>query len=141
MEQICGRGKASFDHVGNRRLRLLVANSMHSYVEAKSRVDKTAIVQTIVEQIREASPNGGFVRKDDFGEWYEIGTKAAREKVGHAIRDCLTEPLRGRSLSTYQERLESLQEVQDEVFRSLKIAGIQERGGQANSPYKQNGSA
>jgi hypothetical protein len=92
---------------------------MHAYVECKSKIDKTSIVQSIVDQIRDASPHGGFVRKDTFGNWYEIGTIAAREKVGHAIRDHLTGPLRRRSSSSYQERLNALRAIEDEVFRSL----------------------
>ena len=47
---ICGRGKATFHHVGNRRFRVIIAMNLDKYVNSKSKVDKSLIVTSIVEQ-------------------------------------------------------------------------------------------
>jgi hypothetical protein len=88
------------------------------YVEAKTRTDKSIVVNNIVEQIWDASPNGGFVKKDASGLWYVTTTPVAREKVGHALRDCITEPLRRKSKSTEGERRSSLKQAQDAILQT-----------------------
>ena len=86
------------DHTGNRRLRLLVSASIEEY-EKGNRQEKSLLVRSLVKQIQDASPHGGFVRREG-DRWYEIGTLNAHEKVGHAFRDCLRKskrsPLRGK---------------------------------------------
>jgi hypothetical protein len=101
--------------------------NLKRYVEAKTRLEKSVVVNAIVDQIREASPNGGFVKRDKDGCWYEIGAEA-REKVGHALRDSMTEPLRRSSASTPKEKETSLVEAQNAIFKSLRLgAGSQQK--------------
>ena len=74
--------------MGNRRLRVLVNLNLQRYAEAKTRVDKSNVIDLIVRQIREAAgPTGGFVKKDPDGEWFVVGNSLARDKVGHQLRD------------------------------------------------------
>ena len=120
MCKVCGRGKHSIDHVGNRRFRIIVAMNLKRYVHAKTRLEKSVVVNAIVDQIRDASPNGGFVKRDKDGTWYEIGGEA-REKVGHALRDSMTEPLRRSSGSSQKEKDDSLVEAQNTIFKSLRL--------------------
>ena len=89
---ICARGKAAFSHVGNRRFRLVILMNLEKYHNAKNKVEKSIIVTSIVDLIREGSPvNGGFVKKSAVtGRWMSINDKLAREKVGHALRDALS---------------------------------------------------
>ncbi|KAL3941991.1 MAG: hypothetical protein SGBAC_003734 [Bacillariaceae sp.] len=59
-------------------------------MEASSRITKSAIITNLISSIRESSsqPAGGFVRFDEScGQWYEVGEKSARDKVGQALRD------------------------------------------------------
>ena len=73
----------SFEHVGNKRLRVLVNIHLQSYMKARSKSEKARVMSMIVMQVRDATGSrGGFVKKLDNGEWIEIGLIAAREKVG-----------------------------------------------------------
>jgi hypothetical protein len=49
--------------VGNRRFRILVDLNMQKYKDAKFKIEKSLIVVSIVDAIREASVIGGFVKK------------------------------------------------------------------------------
>lgn len=89
---VCGRGNICYNHEGNRRFRELVHASLDRYTRASTRHEKGLIVISIVDTIRQRSPNGGFVKKDvTTGEWFEIGDHSAREKVGQTIREALTQ--------------------------------------------------
>ncbi|CAJ1966119.1 unnamed protein product [Cylindrotheca closterium] len=89
---ICQRGKECYDHVGNRRFRMIIDGHLGTYMEVLSRRQKTRIVSTIVKNIRVAAEEsgGGFVRKDLLTRrWYKVSDKLAREKVGQALRDAI----------------------------------------------------
>ena len=51
------------------------------YDEAPTKLEKTVIVSTILDDVRTASPNGGFIKKYN-GQWFEVGDHIAREKIG-----------------------------------------------------------
>jgi hypothetical protein len=88
---LCGRGKGSYDHIGNCRFRVIIAMNLKSYVESKTKLNKSMIVNTIVENVRESSPaTGGFVKNDFItGKWMTLDNSVARSKVGHALRDAI----------------------------------------------------
>lgn len=76
-----------FDVVGNERFRKLVKHSAPLYQAARTKLEKTQVIASVVEKVRRDSPGGGFVKQDtESGLWYEIGDDKARDKVGHAIR-------------------------------------------------------
>ena len=83
---ICGRGKASYDHTGNHRLRLLASKFVEGYSQASRKLEKSAIVANIVAEIRQG---GGRFCKREKGEWFEVGDYCAREKVSALFRDKL----------------------------------------------------
>jgi hypothetical protein len=73
---ICGRGSTCYDHIGNVRFRQLVQDHLTSYMNATTKHDKTAIIQTIIDQIRQTTPTlgGGFVKEDkSMNRYYEVG--------------------------------------------------------------------
>lgn len=74
--------------VGNRRFNICIGNHVSAYNKAKSRPEKSALISHIVVSIRESSTTGaGFVRFDmETRRWYEVGDKAARDKVGQSLR-------------------------------------------------------
>jgi hypothetical protein len=78
---ICARGKAVKSHQGNIRFNDVLRQNLRKYSEAKSKIEKTLVVSAIIDSVRDASPEGGFVREEN-GQWFEIGDKVAREKVG-----------------------------------------------------------
>lgn len=86
MDVLCGRGKNSFNHIGNKEFRDIVAVAIPGYVAAVSRSNKSEIVTNIVRLVRE---NGGrFLKRDGKrGVWYVLNYTQSKEKAGHAIRD------------------------------------------------------
>jgi hypothetical protein len=83
---VCGRGRDSFNHIGNRRFRILASMHIERYSRANSKVAKTAIVSEIIEVIRQA--DGNFC-KFEKGKWFEVADHHAREKVSSLLRDLL----------------------------------------------------
>jgi hypothetical protein len=86
---ICGRGKTSYNHPGNRRFRVLFNMFVEDYskaVEAGRKMVKSAIVSTVVAMVREAG--GGFCKLEK-GVWFEVGDYCAREKVSALFRGML----------------------------------------------------
>lgn len=86
---ICAKGKKAFNSIGNRRFRVLIDVHLQSYKDAPTKLEKTAIVNSIVEVVRGVA-SAGFI-KIDGDEWIEVGDVAAREKVGQTIRDVLSQ--------------------------------------------------
>ena len=86
---ICGRGKASYNHSGNRRFRVLFDTFIKDYskaVKAGRKIAKSTIVSTVVAMVRQT---GGCFCKLEHGVWYEVGDYSAREKVSALFRDML----------------------------------------------------
>lgn len=78
---VCARGKEAYLHPGNNRYRDIITNNLSKYTGAESKNEKSAIVMTIVEEVRCDAP-AGFVRHCDKEQlWYEIGDEAARKYV------------------------------------------------------------
>jgi len=85
---LLGRGKTSFNHVGNRRFRVFIGLHLRRYMDAQSRMEKTLVVNSVVEAIQEAG--GRFLKQDAKSKkWFQVNSKMAREKVGHALRDAV----------------------------------------------------
>jgi hypothetical protein len=83
---ICGRGKDSYNHEGNRGFRTLASTFVERYSRADSKTVKSAFVFSIVTMIRRA---GGHFCKYEKGAWFEVGDRSAREKVSSYFRDML----------------------------------------------------
>lgn len=81
---LCGRHKASFNNIGNRRFRVTVSLSLSRYMSAPSRKDKTVVIKSVAALIQS---NGGRFLQRTRGAWVDLNEKQAHEKVGHALRD------------------------------------------------------
>ena len=81
---ICGRHKAAFDNIGNRRFRVTVSLTLERYINASTRKEKSAIINSIADLVR--SSGGRFLQRQD-GAWVELNEKHSNQKVGHALRD------------------------------------------------------
>lgn len=85
---LCGRGSKCTKSLGNQRLRHLVESHLHGYSAARNKVEKTVIVTSIIDAVKQVSPDGGFVKYED-GCWWEVDDAFAREKIGCLFRDSL----------------------------------------------------
>ena len=83
---VCGRGKGSYNSVGNIQFRALVKEYIPRYHAAKSKIDKTVVLACIVDKVR---AEGNFCAHKN-GGWVEISEMQAREKTGHAIREAIS---------------------------------------------------
>lgn len=106
LDVIVGRGKVCYKHSGNLRLARIVQSVLTTYSSTEAtKKSKTELIKSIVTQIRESSPDGGFVKFDsEKGEWFEVGDRTAREKVSQAFRDALTDQYKSSSTSKTLKR-------------------------------------
>jgi hypothetical protein len=81
---ICGRHKAAFDNIGNRRFRVLVALAQNKYTSAPTRALKTCVIRSIIDSVHNG---GGRFLQRLACTWVELDAKQTHEKVGHALRD------------------------------------------------------
>ena len=116
MDVVCCRGRAVHKYRGNINFRSLVNKNIEKYSSTKSKINKSYIIMSIVDQIRQESPNGGFVKRNkDDGRWYEIGDHLAREKVSQCLRDSLSPIYRSSTTSKRCRRNEEVEKFDNAV--------------------------
>lgn len=103
---VCGRGKKCYSHAGNELFKTRVEGVLDEYSRAKSKLDKSGVLNRVVAEVRRASPGGGFVKQDESGRWYEVGDFLAREKTSQAFRDALHERYKSSNVSKKKRRKE-----------------------------------
>jgi len=82
---ICGRERIAFNHVGNKRLRYLVAMYRDLYQSTLSREEKTRIVDDIIYSIH--MKGGRFLKFDEATRfWFVLCKDDVHKKVAHALR-------------------------------------------------------
>jgi hypothetical protein len=82
---LVGRHKLAFNHVGNRRFRVVVSMFLPRYLQNPSRKERSLLIMEIVETISRAG--GHFLKQNKYQQLVEISEKEKRNKVGHALRD------------------------------------------------------
>jgi hypothetical protein len=86
---LLGKQRDAFNHIGNRRFRSLINANWERYNSSKGRCERTTIVVSIVNFLREERKVRFLKRDKATGRWYVVPDCIAREKVGHAIRDAI----------------------------------------------------
>lgn len=118
-------GKSCYDHLGNRRFRVTIAVNLRRYVYAKTKIEKSQVVASIVEHLRQSDSVGGFIKKNHrTGRWMAVSDALAREKVGHSLRDALSAMKRAQRDCPFKVALgkqESVFEAEEAIFRSLHL--------------------
>ena len=130
---VCGRGKGSYNRPGNKKFRALVATYIPQYMNARSKVDKSMILNSIIDKVRSfTNPDTGrpaqfvkFSKKE--GGWTEIGDDLAREKVGHAMREAIAANDTGSAKQAIKEHIYTKQvdllSQQQFLFEDLRRSG------------------
>ena len=124
---VCAKGKKYFMHPGNQRFRAMVARNLKGYQNTTSAKEKSRLVHEIINAFRDNSDEGGFVKQDTDGRWFEIGTDAAREKVSRYIRQTILRKYPPTGIDDEQKQRasmkarEALQET-EKMPPSIKLA-------------------
>jgi hypothetical protein len=124
---VCGRGKDSFNHGGNRRFRMLASMFIETYSEADNKAAKSAIVSQILVVIRQAG--GHFCKyKRDTDTWFDVGDHHAREKVGALLRDLLHTQYRSSAKAKLgrQQTVRKQKQHQNSQSSSQKLVEVSE---------------
>jgi hypothetical protein len=83
LDILCGQSRSCASHSGNKRFQDVLEKYAPMYNAVDSKHDKMALTKEIVQCI--TNEGGRFLKFKD-GEWQEISTVAARDKVSHALR-------------------------------------------------------
>lgn len=87
---LAGRGRQCYNHEGNKRFQEIVQKNKAKYTKARNRMEKSLIVDHVLEQVRNLTPSSGFIKKNSkTGQWFRLDSTAAREKCAHAMRDAI----------------------------------------------------
>jgi len=81
---LCNRSRFAFNHIGNRRFRLAIANHALAYSKLSTKSQKSTMVLALVKSVQDAG--GNFLSRNKHGRWEQVSTLQAKEKVGHAFR-------------------------------------------------------
>ena len=104
------------------------------YVKSTTKLEKTQVIATVIDKVRNDSPGGGFVKKDFYsGRWYEIGNEKARDKVGHAIRKAAEEIQKAKGVKKPAKKSK-------QAMMSAKKSSSAQKGKRAPSPQQSTGS-
>lgn len=121
---LCGRGKGSYNRSGNKRFRELVQAHVGDYLNAKTKYDKSSVLNMIVDRVRSKGMARFVAMKD--GAWFEISDEQAREKVGHSMREAMSmlegaeerEEVQKRFDNKHEELLEQQRLIFEKLVRS-----------------------
>ena len=83
---LCGRSRASYHNVGNRRFRITIGAYLPKYINARTRYDKTSLIIFVVRMLHE-DVGARFLKQHGVNMYVQLDEKEARKKVGHAFRD------------------------------------------------------
>jgi hypothetical protein len=89
---LCGRGGSINSHPGNRTFREWVYTRKTKYNLASTKVEKSAVVDQVLDLVRGLKPPGRFLQKqrDEDGQdehWVEIDDAKAMAKISQALRE------------------------------------------------------
>ncbi|CAB9525333.1 hypothetical protein SEMRO_1663_G289430.1 [Seminavis robusta] len=106
---VCGRGKRSYGHYGNKHFaKEIVSRHIQEYSFAKTKQEKSAIVQTIVNEVESV---GGFIRYDSkLRRYVRAEDNIGREKTSQALRDCI------------QSKYKSSKDIKRETRKQKRLA-------------------
>ena len=86
LDVLIGRQPATSNYKGNQTFRTTITSQIDKYEAMFTRAAKSEFVLTMLTNVHKRG--GRFLQKDATnGLWYEVPNHAAREKVGHTIRN------------------------------------------------------
>jgi hypothetical protein len=111
---ICGNKRKYVKSVGNQRLRMLVQSFIPQYSQAEGKLEKSVIVNQVMQIVREACPVGSFVAFEQ-GRWWQVSERTSREKVGSYFRDFLAGKYKSSSQNKIARRKSARKEIKKDT--------------------------
>jgi hypothetical protein len=79
------RSRTAYKHVGNRRFKIIIELNAPTYAMAKTKMDKSLIVASVLNIVQSAG--GNFMRKNRKTSVWEVApVVTSQEKIGHSLR-------------------------------------------------------
>jgi len=108
------RGSQVVNHPGNICYREIIRSKLPEYSRASTRVEKSSIVTSMIDQVRDSN-GGGFIKKRRNGKkqaWYDVGDNVVREKTGQALRDLLHDKYKSSTKQKKERRKAAIAKVE-----------------------------
>lgn len=85
---LCGRGRGSFLHEGNKVYLSLLRQNIQTYTTTEKRVEKSLIIKSVVSSLKERGFR--FLKQEERTEgWYELTDDECYNRTAHALRDLI----------------------------------------------------
>mmetsp|Transcript_22673 Transcript_22673/g.52359 ORF Transcript_22673/g.52359 Transcript_22673/m.52359 type:complete len:308 (-) Transcript_22673:193-1116(-) len=121
---LMGRGGKNNQHVGNEKLRSMARMQSENYRKS-SKKGKSYISRELVKSVRQLSPPGRFLKKNNIsGEWEDVGDEVAREKASQVLRDAVSVSIASPSDASEKELDMDMQATSNEHRRSSSAPPI-----------------
>ncbi|CAB9527830.1 Nitrilase family, member 2 [Seminavis robusta] len=113
---IIGRGRIIKQHPGNVKFDKMISEIAGEYSSTPSKAEKGLILTKLINDIHEAAPDAGFVRKDlTTGEWTLVEEALARQTAAQALRNYLHTSYRSSKQFKSKRRMQRISQVQQEL--------------------------
>ncbi|CAB9506141.1 Nitrilase family, member 2 [Seminavis robusta] len=106
---IIGRGRLVKQHSANRKFDKMVEAIAQEYAATPSKAEKGLMLTHLINEIHEAAPLAGFVRKDPTtNQWTLVEESIARQTAAQAIRNVLSHSYRSSKQSKSKRRFQQI---------------------------------
>lgn len=102
---ICAREKKAKNYSGNKFYQTLITNAIPQYSQAKTKIDKTLIVNQILDEIQTKSPHAEFIKTKLDGSYCRVTDSFAREKIEQNLRDKLSNKYKSSTKAKRRRRV------------------------------------
>lgn len=114
---VCGRGRSTYVHPGNKRFRVIIERNIEKYSNATSRLEKSQVVSDICKEVRR---KGDFVQRSPDGQSIKVTERMAREKCGQGLRDSLHNKYRSSTQAKQVRRKNDLEEEAAKISNVIR---------------------
>ncbi|CAB9517851.1 Nitrilase family, member 2 [Seminavis robusta] len=106
---IIGRGRVIKQHSANKKFDKMVESCAKEYAAAPCKAEKGLLLTRMINEIHDAAPMAGFVRKDPTtNQWTLVEEALARQTAAQAMRNVLSHSYRSSKQFKSKRRLQQI---------------------------------